>query len=795
MLSNYNGNVVLRRPLKAALVAAVSLPLLLPAGPAAAADSVVSGSASASAVVTAGASSAPQATSNASAALSADAASKIKITEEQAVAKVRKLFPLLEEADVSGVQLGNTHSYPVNENELVWTINWSVQRGNGSHGFSSQVNAVNGDIVSAYISSEILEPASSYYPPKISREEGEKIARAFILEAAPSVKSGDIKITDEQIVSADSALFGPIQYYYIFTLLKNGLPSNRDQISVSVSGNGEILSFTKPYNDLVYPSATPSISKEAAVQILTKGFDLELSYTPIYRHNKLEQWILAWKPAEGSMNDISAVNGKRLSNEGKELESAIPAYEAVPKSKAPFQKAGGSKELTAEQAAAAVKKVAAIPADRKLTSQMLNNDSQSPGDKSWYLVWENPTNRAGGYFPSRSTARVNATTGEVTQYNQEEFSAEKSEVQPAAAGAKKLSPAAAKQRALTLIDALYDNASGNLKLVWNGEENSVVPEGRGYSYQFIPYHQGVPVNGINISLNLDIYGNLSTYYATGNGAMEKIPDNLKPTIAKAAAAKSYLDQYTVELKYGTYGGYYTSSTYIKPETKLVYAAKTKDEAPVHLTLDAVTGKWIQTYEMNPGTVKAADVADLKGHPAQEQLTELVKFGVLVPDESGKIYPDQEITVVEWLAMAVKSAVPYYASYSSSNEKAIAGVNPEDEDYNTVRYAAELGWIDSDATLQLKQKLSRDELAAYLAATLKYDKLAGFLQNDPAVAAFSDNASIKNKGAVALSLKLGLLQGEAGAFQPQKTVTRADAAVVLMKLVQLQGQLDQNLAYQ
>lgn len=95
-----------------------------------------------------------------------------------------------------------------------------------------------------------------------------------------------------------------------------------------------------------------------------------------------------------------------------------------------------------------------------------------------------------------------------------------------------------------------------------------------------------------------------------------------------------------------------------------------------------------------------------------------------------------------------------------------------------------------AALQPESKLSREQLAVLLASFLKYDKLSAFLGNDSVITGFSDNAAIQDKGAVALAVKLGLLQGENGKFNPQQIVTKAQAANVIMKLVELQGRTDQ-----
>ncbi|KHF33357.1 hypothetical protein CM49_04464 [Paenibacillus sp. P1XP2] len=54
---------------------------------------------------------------------------------------------------------------------------------------------------------------------------------------------------------------------------------------------------------------------------------------------------------------------------------------------------------------------------------------------------------------------------------------------------------------------------------------------------------------------------------------------------------------------------------------------------------------------------------------------------------------------------------------------------------------------------------------------------------------SDASAIKDKGAVALMLKLGLMEAPGGKFDPAKPVTRAEAATILVRLAHLQGNVD------
>lgn len=92
------------------------------------------------------------------------------ITQDEAVAKVRKLFPSFEQADADQVRLEQNDRYGQDRN--VWEIHWTIQRANSSYGFSSTVDAVNGDILSVHHFSSFDQPAEgTYYGSAITKEE------------------------------------------------------------------------------------------------------------------------------------------------------------------------------------------------------------------------------------------------------------------------------------------------------------------------------------------------------------------------------------------------------------------------------------------------------------------------------------------------------------------------------------------------------------------------------------------------------------------------------------------------
>lgn len=501
------------------------------------------------------------------------------------------------------------------------------------------------------------------------------------------------------------------------------------------------------------------------------------------------RWILGWRPESESLSLIDAQTGKSIDNEGKAITAAV-TYEAVPERKNAFQPASAA-GLTAAAAAKLVQQVAAIPAERKLSGQNSGMNSQNDKQKLWRLSWEASRTAANMAMPERTYAEVDSSTGEIIQFQLDQYGGQELKEQPAPAGGTKLTQAQSKERAIELINRLYPKASGSLKLAEHGGKWSILEDGKGYRYQFVRYYQGIPVSDSNIVMTMDVYGRLLSYMNTGSTGYEALKDKPVPAVSGAEALQSYLGRYDLKLQYSSIGGYNIDNKYVEPAVKLVYAPTPADSQDTYKVLDAQTKEWVTTYENPLQSRSGAEAVDLKGHAAEQALTELLNYGVLSVDADKKVNPDQEITAGDWFTLIARSSTPYYAGYSNGSEpKAVAGVSPDSPYYEAVSYAAEREWISREAALQPESKLSREQLAVLLASFLKYDKLSAFLGNDSVITGFSDNAAIQDKGAVALAVKLGLLQGENGKFNPQQIVTKAQAANVIMKLVELQGRTDQ-----
>ncbi|AOZ94361.1 hypothetical protein PNBC_04155 [Paenibacillus crassostreae] len=716
---------------------------------------------------------------------------KVKFAKEKAVAKVRELFPILQDAEVSNTTLGITNVYPAPENQMVWDIQWNYQIGNSGYGFNSQVDAITGDLISTYISFP-LESEESYYPPKLSKEQALIEAKKFIAKAVTSISVEDLKINDVDYGYANQALFGPVQYSFYFTLNKNGIPSQADAMNISINSNGDIMHFSKSANALSYPSTTAKISEAEANKKFKDELDVGLYYIPIQKNNQITDWILGYRPDSSSTYSMDASTGKRISYDGTTVPSSPVTYSDIPQTKDQFITRTNMTQLTGEEAAQLVQKIVTLPADYKLQNQSLSKYYFNPDQQTWSLNWGKGTPYSG--YQIHYSAQVDADTGEILEFRIDNYGgAVSNQDTTIPKGLTKLSKESAKQRSIDLVNQLYANASSDLKIINHEDSWNFIKENNQYRYEFQRFYKGTPVGDSTVTITFDQYGRLQSYAAYRTAGLEKIIDNPVIKVSKEEALESYRNLYTMKLQYSQFGGYYTGNIEIKPEIQLVYTPEPTNLITSYQVLDAVTGKWVSQYDYMGQATNTITPTDLKGHSAESALTTLVNYGIITPDEEGNIKPDEVITVSDWLSMMVKSISPYIASqgyYNNMENKSVAGVDPDDTIYNVVSFAVERQWIKNDNSFQPDKELTKEQLAVLLTSIVNYEKMASHIQSDTSVSQFSDAQAISNKGAVALTLKLGLLEGENGKFNPQQTITKAQAATVIMKLVTLQGKTDQ-----
>ncbi|BFH62354.1 YcdB/YcdC domain-containing protein [Paenibacillus azoreducens] len=725
---------------------------------------------------------------------------KAKISKEEAAKKMIALFPILEQAKLAG------SSYNENDdsmgNESVWTLNWSITKGNSTFGFDTSVDAITGDVLNFYQPYNLSYEDKAYYPPEITREQAEKAAKDFIAKAASSTKAGDL-VSQDVLYRSQNSLFGPVMYNFSYNLKVNGIPSDGETINVTVDGKGRIFSYSRTTSAKKYPSAKPAISFPDAVASFKKDLSLTLAYVPFNEmynpSNAKKDWRLEYIPTP-YLTTMDANTGKRVSPL-QTPETKVPKtleYTALPSSAAVFTARQG-KTLTSKEVVQLFSDLVPVGKDYALNSS-LSKYWMNTGKQVWNLYW-NSRNLSG--VPGDSVSMmVDADNGQLINYDITQFSEFAkhggSEQVKADSNAKKeepaISEAKAKEKAIEFVLRHYPDASKVLKL--SNESRVDVSEGKTrYIFVFQQFYKDLPIYNHQVNVVLDGSGKLLSYNTNPSlsAGYEKELDALSAQIKPEDALRTYQEALGAELRYSSSGGFYTSSRYMEPTITLSYVPTFKGSTSLQF-LNAVTGKSeIYGFPYASELGAAANLpADASAHAASKELAVLLEYNVIAPDNAGLLHPDAELTYGDLLIMISKAVSPDQ-SYSDTDRigKQFKDVSAESPYAQAALFFADRGWFSNAKSDELRpeQKLTREKLAETIVDILHYDRIAKLSEADPKVMSLSDAAAIQNKGAVELVMKLGLMTAKDGKFEPAKTVTKAEAAQVLVLLAQSQGKVD------
>ncbi len=728
--------------------------------------------------------------------------SEAKVTKTEAEALVRKLFPVLNKAELRQISFGSQNQYPPSTMAL-WDMNWSYTIGNSSYGFSTQVDAMTGDLLNVYLPSVLQEENTTYYPPKINREQAQAIALAFLKEAAPSIPIDSIKPVDEQQLHVPQALFGPVNHYFQYEIPVNGLKAGLESAAVAVDGNGGITQYHYQRYQGEYPSLEGIIGESEALAKMQERVELEPAYiqTDGYRYPpslEKETWALAYVPKPGTFLPLDAKTGEAYQSHTGVTNGGEVTYEKIASGGTSFVARKSEEPLTGEEARAIALEHVTIPEGYVESNSSLEQDWRDPQRKAWRLYWREGEMPFNGYMKQVS-ASVDAATGQLLEYRQDLYGPPigeqaQEQVKPT------IDAVQAKNKALEAIKRLYPDASDTLRLAAYADGIEAGKDGK-YRYQFHLWHGEYRVHNHSVNLTLDGEGGLSSYDA--GVSADRVAESLAaaaaaPQVTKDAAEAAFKAALQAVLTYQRTGGYFVDGYYEEEAIAALYVPEL-DGKRIGGWIDASTGE-VAAYDSPmpvDGTGSALDVSDIEGHWASEALATMVEYGVLKPDENAKLYPNKKLTAGEWFDMVFRAFTggsEYYGgSYGMEEKPLFADVPAGSEQAATIGYFVDRRWLEQDPNkeLGLDTELSREQLAVYLTQMVQYDKLASIMKADPDIRNARDYAAIADAGSAAIAYKLGLLGIHQGKFNPDAIVTRAEAAAVLMRLVALQGKLDTN----
>ena len=173
---------------------------------------------------------------------------------------------------------------------------------------------------------------------------------------------------------------------------------------------------------------------------------------------------------------------------------------------------------------------------------------------------------------------------------------------------------------------------------------------------------------------------------------------------------------------------------------------------------------------------ANSASDISGHWASKQIQEWIDKGYVRGYEDGSFKPNNPITRAEFAVLVNKSF-----GFTETIPVFFNDVSEADWFYGAIATARAAGYIGGyeDGSMKPNSPITRQEAAAIVAKLKDLDK------NSEAADVFTDARLIPDwsKGHIGAVSAAGYMKGyEDGSFQPIKNITRAEAVVVLNKII-------------
>lgn len=727
--------------------------------------------------------------------VSSDVPEGAKISSKQASDNILKLFPLLQKATITSAKFDSPNSYPPPDYKA-WEIGFGIREGNHSMGFSATVHAGTGEVLSVHLPSELLDKQRTESDRQVTESEAEKLAEAFLYEAIPDLeKDAFVAISESYPYAVQQSLFGRTEYQYQYQLKHEGLLSAAETAYVNVDDQGRVTGYSRSTIESDYPSSKPELSAEQAKKKFDEQFDVELAYISPdgFSSRKGQKYYLGYLPKSSgngldanTLKPINPMTGEEMTSDSEQQDKPLKGSVAA------FVPNTGQK-LNATQAESLVKKNFDIPKGYQLEhSQLSKGYFASPNSQVWSLSWSDRNASASYMFMRDISAQVDAATGQIYSFNVYQ------RIMPGTteAGAteetssKPVTKAEAEKLAVNTAIALVPDAANQFRV------STVIESDGARTFLFKRYMNGILVKDDSLQIQVAKDGSITEYYSRMAATPELLPTDAKPAISYEDAKATYLQEIQLILAYSRYGGYGMTNGEATPMgVKLAYMPSRSENSIYGLyeVLDANTGEWRNMYaDLNSSS--KTQPTDIAGHVAETALKSMIQHGVFIADDQGRILPDRVITKGDWfnyLARALNPSLDVYYN-GDSDDKPFADITSDSPYYPAIRTLLDQRWLggsDPEKNLNPQEEMTREELAVLLVQILRYEKLAGFYTLPSDLPNIADAGAVTNKGAVSLSLKLGLLPSIEGRFMPARKVTVAEAAQVLERLAKLQGKTD------
>lgn len=317
-----------------------------------------------------------------------------------------------------------------------------------------------------------------------------------------------------------------------------------------------------------------------------------------------------------------------------------------------------------------------------------------------------------------------------------------------------------------------------------GDERSLCNR---YTFRFQRLVHGIPLEDGSVHVEVDPWSGRVAYFGGGEpGNAEELANLPEPkgVIAAGEALDQLLAAAELRLTWQVFWPDYhimrkQGREAELPQPVLVYAPAMPDGFSA---IDAFTGHLLdhQGQDLN---LLALEPRDIEGHWAQKEIELLLLRRVLSLEADGNFYPDRAVTrgeAARWLVLA-KGLRPYvvrgkysFMDLGRGGEGApqAAAAYAETALRAGIVFKEELG-----ENFEPERPLSRQEFALWAVRAMGYGAIARMDVAIPLSYTDAEAIGAPYRNAVAILAGLKVIQRE-GAFRPEDTITRAEAARIL-----------------
>mgnify|MGYP001287490266 FL=1 len=654
---------------------------------------------------------------------------------EQAIIKCKKLFNIGDEYDKFNSSVSNYDGTTVFY--LVWTDS------KGQLGSIDVSITADGDVLS-YSKWDISYKQDRPKLPKISKEEGLKIAKQFIQKVSPKFANNIKYIDNQEPLDVNSD-----RYTYRFIRTEKGIPYYNNSIDIHVSNStGQVLKYYVNWDmNIVFADNKGIITVDEAQKLYREKIGLNLLYKLKYVGDSSETYL-----AYGPLNTNLAIEAKKgevvsyyeyigIYDRGAMggIEKSIQEELSPDEKKAIESLSGIIPKKEAEQIGREI-----LGLDSKYKLEYINLYKYYIDD-SIYL-WEigfTKENNNDSYYARIS---IDAKTGNLISFYK---------YIPTDPSKK---PKFNREESIKIAEEFIDKMNPDKKdlIEFNQYSNGVVPldDQQNYYFEFNRKLGNAYVENEGIYVSVDAVNGVVNNYSI-NWSNRDFPsqDNVIPL---DEAYEILYSEIGLELKYivAENNGKNPSD---KREAILVYGLSNNKPA----NIDANTGI-ILDYNGKPfkESIKSS-YKDIEDSYAKDKINVLVQYGIALPGEEFK--PKDKIIQRDFLYMLAKANSPY--------------VEIDDSEDKLYSYLMNVGVVKEGERFP-ERVVTKEEAIKFIIRALNYDEIADISEIYKDLFKDTKDISPGLKGYVAIAYGLKIVEGYNGFLNPKAELKREDAASII-----------------